>query len=235
MKENTRIERKHYVIGALIIVFALTAQPFASLGIQVVLAPKLVALLEKLKTDPFKEFYSIIKLDQDKFAQCKADPSIAAIISDDQKMGESLGVNGTPSTFVGKRNAAGDIVLYKDNISGALPEETVMQTIAATKGKALSTNIIKNKDLHIYGSENAETFLVEFSDFQCPYCTRFHPTINSIVDGSSGKIAYIYKHFPLPFHEKATPLAIDSECIYAQKGNAGFFGFVNVNFAQESI
>ena len=46
--------------------------------------------------------------DQDAFNKCLTDSSITAKIQADQKMGESLGVNGTPSTFIGKKNASGD-------------------------------------------------------------------------------------------------------------------------------
>lgn len=227
--DTNRIERKHYIIGALILVIAFTIQPFATLATQIVLGPKLVTILEGMKTDPMADFYSMMSLDQDKLAMCSEDPAIAKIIEDDTKLGESLGVTGTPSTFIGKRNAVGDIVLYKEAISGALPTESVMEAINS-KTKVMTANVIKNEKLHIYGNPEAETILVEFSDLECPFCARFHPTIKGIVDNSGGKIAYVYKHYPLPFHPKAVPLATSAECVASQKGEAGFFEFIDANF-----
>jgi protein-disulfide isomerase len=224
-----RIERKHYIFGALIIVIALSLQPFATLYAQVLLGPKLVELIESMKVDPMQNFYSANNIDEDEFALCQADPQIQAIIDADSKLGESLSVTGTPSTFIGIKNTSGDIVLYKDAISGALPEETVMSAIDS-KTKVLTTTVIKNQNLHIYGNTNAKTFLVVFSDLECPFCKRFHPTVKSIVDNSDGQIALVHKHFPLSFHQSAIPLAIASECVSAQAGDIGFFKFVEANF-----
>jgi len=228
-KYMNRIERKHYIFGALIIVVALTLQPFATLYAQVLLGPKLVELLESMKVDPMANFYSANDIDEDQFSLCLADPQTQAIVDADTKLGESLSVTGTPSTFIGIKNTAGDIVLYKDAISGALPEETVMSAIDS-KTKVLTTTVIKNQNLHIYGNPEAKTFLIVFSDLECPFCKRFHPTVKSIVDSSNGKIALVHKHFPLSFHQNAIPLALSAECVSAQAGSSGFFKFVEANF-----
>ena len=53
------------------------------------------------------------------------------------------------------------------------------------------------------GSPMAPVLLVEFSDFQCPYCAAARPVLERIVAESRGKVRLAYKHFPLPAHSHA--------------------------------
>lgn len=72
------------------------------------------------------------------------------------------------------------------------------------------------KDNHVRGNYNAAVTLVEFSDFQCPYCGSFHPTVTQILKDYGNKIRLVYKHFPLSFHENAQKAAEASECASEQ-------------------
>jgi len=65
---------------------------------------------------------------------------------------------------------------------------------------------------HILGNVNAPITLIEFSDFQCPYCQRFAPTVKQIMKTYGDKIRLIYRHYPLPFHTNAQIAAEASEC-----------------------
>jgi thiol-disulfide isomerase/thioredoxin len=56
------------------------------------------------------------------------------------------------------------------------------------------------KDDHIRGDFDAPITLVEFSDFECPFCERHFPTLNKILSDYKGKVRLVYKHFPLEFH-----------------------------------
>ncbi len=88
---------------------------------------------------------------------------------------------------------------------------------------------------HIIGSPSAPLVLIEYSDFQCPYCNLVHPTLKKIVDGSNGQIAWVYRHFPLEsIHPNAKPAAIASECVAEQLGNEGFWKFADAVFADQS-
>ena len=87
---------------------------------------------------------------------------------------------------------------------------------------------------HIIGSPDAPIVLVEYSDFQCPYCSLVYPTIKKIVDGSQGKIAWVYRQFPLTsIHPEANPAALASECITEQLGNAGFWKYFDAVFTNQ--
>ena len=71
------------------------------------------------------------------------------------------------------------------------------------------------------GPENAKVTIVEYSDFQCPYCQRGYTTIeNQVMKDYDGKVRFYFKHYPLPFHPWAEPAAIAAECAKEQKPDA---------------
>ncbi|MBI5950986.1 MAG: DsbA family protein [Chloroflexi bacterium] len=66
-----------------------------------------------------------------------------------------------------------------------------------------------------FGPEDAEIVIVEFSDFQCPYCQRFHAeTYPDLLAAYPGKIRFVYRNFPLPpnMHPDAMSAAVASLC-----------------------
>ncbi len=88
---------------------------------------------------------------------------------------------------------------------------------------------------HIIGSPDAPIVLIEYSDFQCPFCSRIHPDLKKIVEESNGEVAWVYRHYPLDsLHPEATPAAKASECIAKQLGNEAFWKFADAMFADQS-
>lgn len=66
---------------------------------------------------------------------------------------------------------------------------------------------------HFRGNANAPVTIVEFSDFECPYCSRFHDTMKQIVENYPDDVKWVYKHFPLDsIHQVARKAAEASEC-----------------------
>lgn len=59
---------------------------------------------------------------------------------------------------------------------------------------------------------DAEIVIVEYSDFQCPFCARAYPTVNQILEEYGDKVEFVYKHFPLSNHPLAPKAAEASEC-----------------------
>ena len=83
---------------------------------------------------------------------------------------------------------------------------------------------------YILGNPNAKVIVIEYSDLECPYCKTFNTTMNQIIQyyGSSGNVAWVYRHFPLAsIHSKAPKEAEAAECAGKQGGNAAFFKFVD--------
>src|SRR6185436_11792552 len=71
------------------------------------------------------------------------------------------------------------------------------------------------------GPATAKVTIVEYSDFQCPFCSRGYNTIEKEVLKQYGdKVRFYYKHYPLPFHPWAKPGAIAAECAKQQKPEA---------------
>lgn len=64
---------------------------------------------------------------------------------------------------------------------------------------------------HIRGNSDAVITLVGYSDFQCPYCVRFHPTMKKIADEYPDKVRWVYRYYPLPFHQAARGAAVAAE------------------------
>lgn len=57
------------------------------------------------------------------------------------------------------------------------------------------------------GNKNAKITIVEFSEFQCPYCARISPYLDSLTKANPDKIRLVYKNFPLSFHKDAPAAA----------------------------
>jgi protein-disulfide isomerase len=86
---------------------------------------------------------------------------------------------------------------------------------------------------HILGNPDAEIIIVEYSDFECPFCKSFHQTMNQVMAeyGASGKVAWVYRHFPLNFHKQAVPAAEASECVAKVGGNEKFWEYTNLLYS----
>jgi len=87
------------------------------------------------------------------------------------------------------------------------------------------------KDDHIRGNPDASVKIVEYSDFECPFCKRFHDTMNQVMDeyGKNGEVAWVYRHFPLDqLHPvKARKEAVASECATELGGNDAFWKYAD--------
>jgi protein-disulfide isomerase len=66
------------------------------------------------------------------------------------------------------------------------------------------------------GSKSAPIELIEFSDFQCPFCQRANPTVEQVLETYGDRIKFVYRHFPLPNHPAARPAAEAAACAQAQ-------------------
>ena len=70
----------------------------------------------------------------------------------------------------------------------------------------------------IFGNKSAPITIVEYSDFQCPYCSRGYQTVQQVRKEYGDKVRVIFKHLPLDFHPLAMPAAKYFEAIAKQDG-----------------
>jgi protein-disulfide isomerase len=112
-------------------------------------------------------------------------------------------------TFVS--SADGRYVVFGDIDDTSIdPSKAIMQKIA------LANESFK-------GPADAKVTIVEYSDFQCPFCEKGYSTLEKeVLPGYAGKVKFYYKHLPLPFHPWAESAAIAQECVKVQSADAGW-------------
>lgn len=90
------------------------------------------------------------------------------------------------------------------------------------------------KNDHVLGNlSTAEIVIVDYSDLECPYCKILHETLMLTYKDfeSTGKVAWVYRHFPMSFHTKAPKEAEAAECVNELGGNDLFWDYIHMVFA----
>jgi len=80
----------------------------------------------------------------------------------------------------------------------------------------------------VKGDKDAPVTIIEFSDYECPYCKRYvDNTLSQITEKyiKTGKVKYIFRDFPLGFHKSARPAGIAAECFRKQTDDEGYWDF----------
>jgi protein-disulfide isomerase len=107
--------------------------------------------------------------------------------------------------------------------------EAAQRERRAADGRAAAIRPVSRGRDHIRGNPDAPVTLIEYSDFECPFCKSFHPTVKKVVDESDGQVRWVYRHFPLDqIHPvKARKEAAASECAAELGGNEAFWKFAD--------
>ena len=129
---------------------------------------------------------------------------------------------------VGGAFVLGKIDISKENKKDNTEDSAITQQLELLKGM----RPISAED-HILGNPNAPIKIIEYSDFECPFCKTFHQTMNQIVKeyGAGGQVAWVYRHFPLDnIHSKADKEAEASECAAELGGNEAFWAYTEKIF-----
>ncbi len=72
------------------------------------------------------------------------------------------------------------------------------------------------------GPADAKITLVEYSDFECPYCSRGYQTVQEVKKAYAGQIRFVFKHLPLDFHPMAMPAAKYFEALARQSSEMAY-------------
>ncbi len=166
-------------------------------------------------------------LDTKKFEQCLDSEDKKDIVKADMAVASELGVQGTPGFFINGRFLGGAFPFeaFKEiidkEIAGTATDNCEdyseeMQTYCsdpANAGFIPAAREVAVGNSAAKGPENAKVTIVEFSDFECPFCIRAFPTVKQIMDTYPNDVKIVYKHLPLTnIHPNAERAAIASEC-----------------------
>jgi protein-disulfide isomerase len=107
-----------------------------------------------------------------------------------------------------------------------------VQPAGAQPSAPVDVKIELSKNDHVRGNREARIVLVEYSDFECPFCARFHPTAQQVLSEYGNEVMWVYRHFPLTsIHPSAQELALASECIFEQGGDDAFWNYADSVFS----
>jgi len=117
--------------------------------------------------------------------------------------------------LLGSEDGHSEIILGDISAQGSEQKQTSKQTLPSS-----SLVFVSSDDDPFKGNPDAHITIIEFSDFQCPFCAQFHsstlPQIQkNYVD--TGKVKFVYRDFPITsIHPNAVPAAVAAECANEQ-------------------
>ena len=200
---------------------------------------------QKALTRPDLETYATaIGLDMVKFKGALDSNKFKSQVELDAKLAAKVGARGTPNFFVNGTQLTGarPFDAFKTIIDEQIKAAEEL-TKAGTKPTDVYAALVKKNfktpaaqadaggpkeddktvykvpagDSYSKGPKDAQVTILEFSEFQCPFCSRVNPTIKQALDAYPGKIKVVFKHSPLPFHKDA-PLASEASLAAGAQG-----------------
>ncbi len=111
----------------------------------------------------------------------------------------------------------------KQNITNAFGGEVKHLPIDLSK--------IDTKNASYKGNLDAPIQIIEYSDFQCPFCKKAAATMNQIIQEYGNNVVLLFKHLPLPMHNLAKNMSIAAECA-AQQNKDAFWKFHDTFFSE---
>lgn len=154
-------------------------------------------------------------LDTTKFNKCLDDGTMASQVAAQSKEGQDLGVSGTPSFFINGISIVGS--LPQSDFEAVIDAELKNGTgdkvkLASTGSTSTRTSKVPYGAGYIKGNKDAKIKIMEYTDFECPYCNRAFPTIEALLAKYGDKISLEYRSFPLSFHADAQKAAEAALC-----------------------
>lgn len=170
------------------------------------------------------------------FQTCFENNETADLVQEDMDNAVATGGGGTPwSIVIGPSGKT-----YP--LNGAVPISEVLRVVELARSEAgqgptgaETDNVTPVTDAdHVKGSLDASVKIVEYSDYDCPFCGRFHDTMGAVIAEDSD-VAWVYRHLPLAqLHPNAPAVARAAECVAEQGGDEAFWQFTDGYFAATS-
>ncbi len=174
-----------------------------------------------------KKYAKELGLNTGKFNKCLDSGEKKTLVDKDTAYGQSLGVQGTPGFFINGQFLAGafPFPLFKEiidkQIDGTASSDCTAYSTDLQKycsdlqNKAFDPTAkeVDVKGMTAAGAKNGKVTIVEFSDFECPFCIRAFPTVEQILKEYKNDVTLYFKQFPLiQIHQNAEKAAEASLC-----------------------
>jgi len=191
----------------------------------------LFANQQNLTEDFFKATAAKLGLDAARFEADMNSPETAAFIKKGMDAASAKGIQGTPSFLINGELFVGaqPVDAFKQKIDASLARAKQVAAEKGLSGEPLFQELVNSApkpapepepepepdpeptgrvhvDLTgapILGNPEAPVTLVEFTDFQCPFCARANGTIHELLKANPDKLRIVFRHYPLGFHDKA--------------------------------
>lgn len=162
-----------------------------------------------------------------------------------ERGGSCCGKNGVwtvaGAILLGSLIVAASILTLSPKMGGGMAlqptgtEPTPTQPTAQAPAGDKKATVSLDDDAVLGNKAKAKVAIVEFSDYECPFCQKFHKEsqkdlVKTFVD--TGKAVYSFRDYPLPFHEPVASKAANlAQCVREAKGDQAFFAFNEAYFA----
>ncbi|MFP2962920.1 DsbA family protein [Myxococcus sp. 1LA] len=202
---------------------------------------KLFANQKKLDDASLEQYAKDLGLNLDKWKAELANPKFQDIITRDQALASQLGASGTPAFFINGRFLSGaqPIANFEALIDEEKSKAEALVKSGTPRGQVYAAIIAKGSeraapkaapqqpaatvrkveipaDSPSFGPATAKVTLVEWSDFECPFCSRVGPTLTKIKEAYPKDVRVVFRHQPLPFHPNAKLAAEASHAAHEQ-------------------
>lgn len=173
-----------------------------------------------------------LDLDMDEFNSCVESDEANAIVQADAAQASEYGVQGTPGFFINGRFLGGAFPFeaFQEIIDKELAgepagectdySETMQQDCSDPANAGFipeAREVVIGDNAPVKGPADAPVTIVEYSDFECPFCQRAFPTVEQVMNTYPDQVKVVYKHLPLTnLHPNAQNAAIASVCAQKQ-------------------
>ncbi|HAN32339.1 MAG TPA: thioredoxin [Myxococcales bacterium] len=196
---------------------------------------KCFANARALNEDNYKAWAKELGLDMAKFDKDRKDKSSDDQIKKDMELASKVSIRGTPNFVINGRKLVGaqPLAMFKAIVDEELKKagdkkgQSYYDSVIS-KGKVFSildskVNAFDVDGLPYKGDKNAKVTIVEFSDFQCPYCSRVAVPVNEVAKRFKGKVKVVFAHYPLNFHKQARPASWLAQHAFEKGGPDSFW------------